>query len=87
MLGDYANTINAIGQRPGGLKWANSTISLGEDVVAIAREERNRLIARLESTVGLITGTELLIYKLALSLMQDALLLAKTFSMSTDLAY
>jgi len=33
------------------------------------------------------TGTELLIYELALSLMLDALLLAKTFSITNDLAY
>jgi hypothetical protein len=42
----YAQPINGIG-RPGGLIWANSSISLGSDVVA----EHDRLIARLESTI------------------------------------
>lgn len=58
MLGNYVNTIDAIG-RNGGLKWANSTISLGQDVVAIAQDERNRLIARLESTLSLITSLQI----------------------------
>ena len=33
------------------------------------------------------TGTELLVYDLALSLIPNALLLANTFSITTDLAY
>jgi hypothetical protein len=56
-LGAYASTISAIG-RPGGLNWANSTISLGQDARADAQAERNRIISRLETTLGLISSLE-----------------------------
>lgn len=52
-IGAYTTSINAIG-RPGGLIWANSTISLGEDVAA----QTNRLITRLETTLSLIGSLE-----------------------------
>ena len=52
-LGSYVYTIDSIG-RKGGLIWANSTISLGQDV----RAERNRIIKRLESTLGLFLSLQ-----------------------------
>lgn len=52
-IGDYVTTIDAIG-RPGGLIWANSTISLGQDV----RAERNVIIKRLESTLGIFLSLQ-----------------------------
>lgn len=51
-LGSYVQTIDAIG-RPGGLIWANSTISLGQDV----RAERNAIITRLE-TLGVMLSLQ-----------------------------